>query len=111
MIDAPELSILTRHISTLLPELPSALYNVPGADYPTRWTTTGASLYPVDWVEVSGKLAKSGLLAPTAERVEKAAGRNAAQDQDFAAKFRDSLIPVAKDETVLEEDHGPEQDV
>lgn len=84
-IDAANLAILNRHMSTLLKEVPVVVMAAPGATYRSDWNMIAHALPSEDWMTLSGKLAKSGLLASTTEQAEKRAGTEPLSPDTFAA--------------------------
>lgn len=62
-VNSTDLSIIMRHASNLLLELPTAVLAAPGSLYSADWSMLAASLPHVDWRELEAKLLKAGLLA------------------------------------------------
>lgn len=77
------LLILNRHASTLLSELPSAVFAVPGLIYDAGWNTYATAYPAVDAGELMSKLAKSGRLATDPQKL---------QDQDQGALISDASL-------------------
>lgn len=104
--------VLMRHLSTLLPEIPTVLINAPGSRQSSEFMSVTASLPSIDWTELSSKLAKSGLLSQTTEQAEE---RNPATMQghkanspdqsfatdmsEFASRARQKQQPKEEEET------------
>lgn len=65
------LLVLNRHASTLLSELPSAVFAVPGLIYDAGWNTYATAYPAVDASELMAKLSKSGRLANTPDELER----------------------------------------
>lgn len=65
------LLVLNRHASTLLLELPSAVFAVPGLIYDSGWNTYATAYPAVDASELMAKLSKSGRLANTPDELER----------------------------------------
>ena len=74
-----DMTLLSRHIETLLEEIPSVITSIPGVEYPHDWMQASTSLFGVDWMEMEGKLAKSGLLAHSTKDHDKKVEREANQ--------------------------------
>lgn len=64
------LVILVRHMGTLLGEEPTRIDAAPGSRYTYQWTTSTSTLPSELWDTLSGKFAKSGLLAHSPDQVE-----------------------------------------
>nr|AFR52744.1 procapsid assembly protein [Pseudomonas phage phi6] len=73
-LNANNLAILNRHMSTLLVELPVAVMAVPGASYRSDWNMIAHALPSEDWITLSNKMLKSGLLANDTVQGEKRSG-------------------------------------
>lgn len=65
------LLVLNRHASTLLSELPSAVFAVPGVIYDAGWNTYATAYPAVDASELMAKLSKSGRLANNPDELER----------------------------------------
>lgn len=72
-----DMTLLSRHIETLLEDIPSIITSIPGVEYPHDWMQASTSLFGVDWMEMEGKLAKSGLLAHSTKDHDKKVEREA----------------------------------
>lgn len=89
-IGEDDLMVLMRNMQTLLPELPTAVVAAPDLTYSAVWNRLAAPLPDVDWSELSGKMAKSGLLSNDTEQASKRSGRTDRERVDFARHFEDS---------------------
>lgn len=56
-------ALLTRYGGELAPSDVTLLVNVPGIVYRSDWMMAAAALPRIDWMEMEGRLAKSGLVA------------------------------------------------
>lgn len=62
-LDLDQVSLLTRYPQQLMDQDLVVVTNVPGLVYKSDWMMTAASLPRIDWIELEGRLAKSGLTA------------------------------------------------
>lgn len=69
-LQADQLTLLSRYMSDLLPEVPTQVASVPACNYPVDWLMVAAPLPAIDYMELSAKLAKSGLLSHTPKQVQ-----------------------------------------
>lgn len=90
------LNALTSNVDELLPEAPTAIFNVPGALYTHSWTLLSQkfALYPIDWKEIEVKLLKSGTLGTTADAVASSMGRSN-RGTDSKLELREGTRPIA----------------
>lgn len=89
------LNALTSNVDELLPEAPTAIFNVPGALYSHSWTLLSQkfALYPVDWKEIEVKLLKSGTLGTTADAVASSMSRSN-RGTDSKLELREGTRPT-----------------
>lgn len=64
-----QVHLLCSNMDLLLPEQPTKILGIPEVNYPMQWNVYTQSLVVIDWMELSGKLATSGLLATNTEQV------------------------------------------
>lgn len=66
-----QLTLLHRYMGELLPEVPTVVLSAPGVVYSSQWMMVASPLPSVDYMEISGKMAKTGLLAHSPTQVVK----------------------------------------
>lgn len=106
-IGEDDLMVLMRNMQTLLPELPTAVVAAPDLTYSAVWNRLAAPLPDVDWSELSGKMAKSGLLSNDTEQASSRSGRTDRERVNFARHFDDNPADDQDKVEVAEEDEDP----
>lgn len=106
-IDEEHLMILMRNLATLLPETPTVVGAVPGVQYSPSWNRLSATLPDIDYMELSGKLAKSGLLASSTEDASNRTIGNDRRTASFASQFVDNPTK-SNDDNPAEDDFESE---
>lgn len=69
-VSVEQAALLVRYPGELAPSDMTIVTNVPGLVYRSDWMMATAALPRVDWMELEGRLAKSGLTAYTAEQLQ-----------------------------------------
>lgn len=96
-----ELLVLMKNLETLLPEVPTVVAATPGTDYTPAWNRMGAPLPAIDYNELSGKLAKSGLLSSTTKDASDRVHGSDRRTPDFMSQFDQE---DKSEEVVLDDD-------
>lgn len=96
-LDATNFAVLNRNMHTLLKELPVAVMSAPGARYRSDWNIVAHALPTEDWLTLSNKLAKSGLLANDTKQAEARSKLDALQPDSFGQALRAQAAPAAPD--------------
>lgn len=64
------MTVLVRHMSTLLGVTPTRVDSAPGSSYTYEWNTATANLHSEVWENLEGKFAKSGFGGSTPTHIE-----------------------------------------
>lgn len=70
-VNVEQAALLVRYPGELAPSELTLVTNVPGLVYRSDWMMATAALPRIDWLELEGRLAKSGLTAYTTEQLAK----------------------------------------
>jgi hypothetical protein len=87
-IQEAALTVLIRHMSTLLGTPPTRIDSAPGSKYSYEWNVATANLHSEVWETLEGKFAKSGLIGNTTTEVEE---RSKLSPQGHKTEASDSL--------------------
>jgi hypothetical protein len=102
-VTTEQLMLLGRHASQLMNEMPSVVFSVPGLVYGADWMTAAGMYHPADWIELTDKLSKTGLIAHTLEDAEKRdRGPLEATYQQSPRSLRDIRKRSTEDQVPLE---------
>lgn len=95
-LDDAQMALLHRNMAQLLPEVPTAVMSAPGVVYTAQWMMLASPLPVVDYLEISGKIAKSGLLAHKPEDVAKrgpfGSSREVGHTDDAVVSYRSADV-------------------
>ncbi|AIK68701.1 hypothetical protein [Pseudomonas phage phiNN] len=104
-MSANNLAILNRYMSTLLKELPVAVMAVPGASYRSDWNMIAHALPSEDWITLSSKMLKSGLLANDTVQGQKRSGAEPLAPNTYTAAL--SRLGIGTPDAKVDEPEQP----